>query len=77
MTRSLKKGPFVDHHLMAKVEKAIAIKDKKPVKKKVKKVKEKKVHIPHKPTIGELIQMPTKTEVKTENVPHTQTAATV
>ena len=32
MTRSLKKGPFVDHHLLAKVEKAIAIKDKKPVK---------------------------------------------
>ena len=32
MTRSLKKGPFVDHHLMAKVEKAISIKDKKPVK---------------------------------------------
>lgn len=32
MTRSLKKGPFVDHHLLAKVEKAIATKDKKPVK---------------------------------------------
>ena len=32
MTRSLKKGPFVDHHLMAKVEKAAAIKDKKPIK---------------------------------------------
>jgi small subunit ribosomal protein S19 len=32
MTRSLKKGPFVDHHLMAKVDKAIATKDKKPVK---------------------------------------------
>mgnify|MGYP003396086221 CR=1 FL=1 len=32
MTRSLKKGPFVDHHLMAKVEKASAIKDKKPIK---------------------------------------------
>jgi small subunit ribosomal protein S19 len=32
MTRSLKKGPFVDHHLMAKVEKAGAIKDKKPIK---------------------------------------------
>ena len=32
MTRSLKKGPFVDHHLVAKVEKAIATKDKKPVK---------------------------------------------
>jgi small subunit ribosomal protein S19 len=32
MTRSLKKGPFVDHHLMAKVEKASANKDKKPIK---------------------------------------------
>jgi len=32
MTRSLKKGPFVDHHLVAKVEKAIATKDKRPVK---------------------------------------------
>ena len=26
MTRSLKKGPFVDHHLLAKVEKAVATK---------------------------------------------------
>jgi ribosomal protein S19 len=32
MTRSLKKGPFVDHHLMAKVDKAVANKDKKPIK---------------------------------------------
>ena len=32
MTRSLKKGPFVDHHLVAKVDKAVAIKDKKPIK---------------------------------------------
>jgi len=32
MTRSLKKGPFVDHHLMAKVEKATSNKDKKPIK---------------------------------------------
>jgi large subunit ribosomal protein L22 len=32
MTRSLKKGPFVDHHLQAKVEKAAATKDKKPIK---------------------------------------------
>ena len=32
MARSLKKGPFVDHHLMAKVDKAVAIKDKKPIK---------------------------------------------
>ncbi|HEY4598746.1 MAG TPA: 30S ribosomal protein S19, partial [Corynebacterium sp.] len=30
MTRSLKKGPFVDQHLQAKVEKAVATKDKKP-----------------------------------------------
>jgi small subunit ribosomal protein S19 len=32
MARSLKKGPFVDHHLLAKVEKASATKDKKPIK---------------------------------------------
>jgi small subunit ribosomal protein S19 len=32
MTRSLKKGPFVDHHLLAKVDKAQATNDKKPVK---------------------------------------------
>ena len=32
MTRSLKKGPFVDHHLTAKAEKATANKDKKPIK---------------------------------------------
>ena len=32
MARSLKKGPFVDHHLLAKVEKAVETKDKKPVK---------------------------------------------
>jgi len=32
MTRSLKKGPFVDHHLLAKTEKAVANKDKKPTK---------------------------------------------
>ena len=32
MTRSLKKGPFVDHHLLAKVDKAVANKDKKPIK---------------------------------------------
>ena len=31
MARSLKKGPFVDHHLMAKVEKAVEGKVKKPV----------------------------------------------
>ena len=32
MARSLKKGPFVDHHLMAKVEKATSSPAKKPVK---------------------------------------------
>jgi len=32
MARSLKKGPFVDHHLLAKAEKASANKDKKPIK---------------------------------------------
>lgn len=32
MTRSLKKGPFVDQHLIAKTEKAVATKDKKPIK---------------------------------------------
>ena len=32
MSRSVRKGPFVDHHLMNKVEAAIAIKSKKPIK---------------------------------------------
>jgi small subunit ribosomal protein S19 len=32
MSRSLKKGPFVDHHLMVKVAKSVAIGDKKPIK---------------------------------------------
>ncbi|MEE9350757.1 MAG: 30S ribosomal protein S19 [Thiotrichaceae bacterium] len=32
MPRSLKKGPFVDHHLMAKVTKAAAANDRKPIK---------------------------------------------
>ncbi len=32
MARSLKKGPFVDLALAKKVEKAIATKDKKPIK---------------------------------------------
>ncbi|MEY8205893.1 MAG: 30S ribosomal protein S19 [Bermanella sp.] len=32
MPRSLKKGPFVDHHLMAKVETALEKNDKKPIK---------------------------------------------
>jgi len=30
--RSIKKGPFVDHHLMAKVEAARASSDKRPIK---------------------------------------------
>ena len=32
MTRSAKKGPFVDGHLMKKVETAVAVKDKRPIK---------------------------------------------
>ncbi|HFD11241.1 MAG TPA: 30S ribosomal protein S19 [Crenotrichaceae bacterium] len=32
MPRSIKKGPFIDHHLAAKVEKAQANKDRKPIK---------------------------------------------
>lgn len=32
MGRSLKKGPFVDHHLMAKINKAKATGDKKSIK---------------------------------------------
>ena len=32
MSRSLKKGPFVDHHLMDKVEKQNAEKSKKSIK---------------------------------------------
>ncbi|MBW4047514.1 MAG: 30S ribosomal protein S19 [Betaproteobacteria bacterium] len=32
MTRSLKKGPFCDLHLMRKIESAVATKDKKPIK---------------------------------------------
>ena len=32
MARSVKKGPFVDAHLMKKVEVAQATKDKKPIK---------------------------------------------
>ena len=31
MARSIKKGPFVDGHLIAKVDKARATNDKKPV----------------------------------------------
>lgn len=32
MARSVKKGPFVDHHLMQKVETAVANSDKRPIK---------------------------------------------
>lgn len=32
MPRSLKKGPFVDHHLMKKVETAKAANDRRPIK---------------------------------------------
>ena len=32
MPRSLKKGPFVDLHLLKKVEKAASTNDKKPIK---------------------------------------------
>ena len=32
MTRSIKKGPFCDGHLMKKVEAAAATKDKRPIK---------------------------------------------
>jgi small subunit ribosomal protein S19 len=30
--RSLKKGPFIDHHLMSKVFKAVGAGDRKPIK---------------------------------------------
>lgn len=32
MPRSLKKGPFIDHHLFAKVEAAVAKSDRRPIK---------------------------------------------
>ena len=32
MSRSIKKGPFVDHHLMKKVESARGTSDKRPIK---------------------------------------------
>lgn len=32
MPRSLKKGPFVDHHLMKKVEAAVGSNTKRPIK---------------------------------------------
>lgn len=32
MPRSLKKGPFIDHHLLEKVNKAVENNDRKPIK---------------------------------------------
>ena len=32
MARSIKKGPFVDHHLMKKVDEAVASNSKRPIK---------------------------------------------
>ena len=32
MTRSLKKGPFIDYHLQSKVDNAVENNDKKPIK---------------------------------------------
>ncbi len=32
MPRSLKKGPFIDHHLVRKVDTAVANNDRKPIK---------------------------------------------
>lgn len=32
MPRSIKKGPFVDHHLMQKVEQAVSTNNKRPIK---------------------------------------------
>lgn len=32
MPRSLKKGPFIDHHLFKKVEEAVAKSDRRPIK---------------------------------------------
>ena len=32
MPRSLKKGPFIDHHLMNKVEEAVEKNDRRPIK---------------------------------------------
>ncbi|HJO12962.1 MAG TPA: ribosomal protein S19 family protein, partial [Gammaproteobacteria bacterium] len=32
MPRSLKKGPFIDLHLMKKVQTAVATSDKRPIK---------------------------------------------
>ncbi|MCX7116693.1 MAG: 30S ribosomal protein S19 [Legionellales bacterium] len=32
MARSVRKGPFIDHHLLNKVEASVASKSKKPIK---------------------------------------------
>lgn len=32
MPRSIKKGPFIDHHLLKKVESAVATNNRKPIK---------------------------------------------
>lgn len=32
MPRSLKKGPFIDHHLLNKVNQAVETRDRKPIK---------------------------------------------
>ncbi|NCF63618.1 MAG: 30S ribosomal protein S19 [Gammaproteobacteria bacterium] len=32
MPRSIKKGPFIDHHLMKKVNEAVATNNKRPIK---------------------------------------------
>lgn len=32
MPRSLRKGPFIDHHLMQKVDKAVSTNDRKPIR---------------------------------------------
>jgi small subunit ribosomal protein S19 len=32
MSRSVKKGPFVDGHLVKKVDKAVEVRDRKPIK---------------------------------------------
>ncbi len=32
MPRSIKKGPFIDHHLLKKVEQAVATNNRKPIK---------------------------------------------
>ena len=32
MSRSIKKGPFIDHHLVKKVDEAVATNNKRPIK---------------------------------------------